>query len=408
MFCPKCGRENEDNAKFCSSCGEKLDNENEKFKEKVIIDAKSDDEKSEKEVSAEKKKSSHLIILILILCIIAGCGAYSIYTSRESKEENLVNSFVEDIKGNNLKDAAALMVGDGSFINEQTFSKYLDDNFPGLTGHIKSYDIEELKDAEREGQKRFKVVIKTENGDESQDYNFFFTVVKEDKDSDEYKIALGKEMVSKLEIKAPKSANVTVDGIPLTEYDQAKGLYVVNKIFNGEHEVTIKIDGCNDYSQDLLIQNNYTIANYNVDISNDMREELNTKALDVSDSLMYGVSYGEAYNAIDVNWINDQDVLNIIKRKYDALSKYITDLNNRNHYTDFKTTSADGFRMKDEVLFQKNGMLFYRAQVQGVFYFFDFDSEYDTSTTINYPVITFIYDNNKWYVYSFDFKDLNI
>ena len=73
MFCPNCGKELEDESKFCNRCGEKIDNDeiNEKDNKTPEEHKRLDLNNIENKVKTSNKNNLKIIILSIIVLILA-------------------------------------------------------------------------------------------------------------------------------------------------------------------------------------------------------------------------------------------------------------------------------------------------------------------------------------------------
>lgn len=74
MFCPNCGTENQEDAKFCEKCGAELGNlENKKMgeDEKKNISTKQDSIIDQKKKEGQTSKSGYILLIVGLLILIS-------------------------------------------------------------------------------------------------------------------------------------------------------------------------------------------------------------------------------------------------------------------------------------------------------------------------------------------------
>lgn len=85
MFCQKCGCQLNDNAKFCTKCGAKV--------ESASASQKEDTKTGQGDVKQSKKKSPILFLLILLgLIVVVGVGVISFVKQKKTPEDNEITA----------------------------------------------------------------------------------------------------------------------------------------------------------------------------------------------------------------------------------------------------------------------------------------------------------------------------
>ena len=152
MFCNKCGKEIPDNSKFCTFCGNKL---NEKTKKNVDKTNKEQDmEKENNEVKDKKIKRSSKKIITVVIMVIALMLIIPIVTIISNKKENHTLMYEKDetdIKETYLKNQFGLFKS-SNIIDEQfndkgdlTYCKYYQGDTLYEDKFEYEYDNEKLK-----------------------------------------------------------------------------------------------------------------------------------------------------------------------------------------------------------------------------------------------------------------------
>ena len=111
MFCSKCGKEIKEGNTFCTYCGQKIE------------------ENNQKEKNSSKNKKIIISIIIIILLVIAGVMIWGYINNREKEDENNINteSNIEEKSpieiGKIYKSTSGNMVGEITFLTETEFEK---------------------------------------------------------------------------------------------------------------------------------------------------------------------------------------------------------------------------------------------------------------------------------------------
>ena len=132
MFCPDCGAENKDNAKFCKNCGASLNkaaNQDNTLKSKV---ADSDNAQKASQVSSNipqnaakssGNKNTLIICVTAIICVAIIAGAFILLNSNQSSDSDTVSLNDTETEVNSSDDSAKSTSSDSSSSNEMTFDE---------------------------------------------------------------------------------------------------------------------------------------------------------------------------------------------------------------------------------------------------------------------------------------------
>lgn len=132
MFCPDCGAENKDNAKFCKNCGASLNkaaNQDNTLKSKV---ADSDNAQKASQVSSNipqnaaksgGNKNTLIICVTAIICVAIIAGAFLLLNSNQSSDSDTVSLNDTETEVNSSDDSAKSTSSDSSSSNEMTFDE---------------------------------------------------------------------------------------------------------------------------------------------------------------------------------------------------------------------------------------------------------------------------------------------
>lgn len=132
VFCPDCGAENKDNAKFCKNCGASLNkaaNQDNTLKSKV---ADSDNAQKASQVSSNipqnaakssGNKNTLIICVTAIICVAIIAGAFILLNSNQSSDSDTVSLNDTETEVNSSDDSAKSTSSDSSSSNEMTFDE---------------------------------------------------------------------------------------------------------------------------------------------------------------------------------------------------------------------------------------------------------------------------------------------
>ena len=112
MFCSKCGKEIKDEDKFCTYCGQKVE----------------ENTKKEKKPSSNRKKLMIIAIIVIAILIVTGIAIWIKSNERENADNiNNENNVLEEKTlieiGKKYKSTSGNMLGEITFLSETEFEK---------------------------------------------------------------------------------------------------------------------------------------------------------------------------------------------------------------------------------------------------------------------------------------------
>lgn len=237
MFCGECGAKIKKNAAFCGECGAKIPKENpEEEKEQVIS------EKPYKPMSKKKKIGLLALVIVIVLAVVG----YNIL-KKNFGPEGVATTYFKALMSNDsdrIYDSLKLD-GDTTFITKEVFKEVFDQDNNSLA-NITNYKLSEVdySDDKLTATVKFTVMKEKESGERTVEINVVKQSTKKFLIFDEWELAndnisvLGIDLVEDYQIRVPKGAKVSIEGIELTnEYLSSEestdelDVYVIPNLF---------------------------------------------------------------------------------------------------------------------------------------------------------------------------------
>lgn len=169
MFCPNCGIKNDDSAKYCAACGEKLENDDLSKKSDALKKESSPLPQIEELKFTVKKNRKKVKIapLVLIIILIVGILALPKLIISNATEKTLVDSFIKAELSGDVETIIGIMFPEEVLdeilkeedMDRSTFVERLDDVFQSAKDTIDqtlgsdwtySYEIQNIKNLSSE------------------------------------------------------------------------------------------------------------------------------------------------------------------------------------------------------------------------------------------------------------------
>ncbi len=239
MYCPKCGKMNDDDAHFCIFCGEEMmDDQPESVtllqflqnRAQVLFKTGYQGGRRQATILAHRhKKILTLVIVSVALLLVAGIGLRIFLNP-----ERVAIRFFEDYMDGNWEAVyknlnlplAETMDKDHFLLAAQNWrpEEYLD------------YQVKEEKGYEDELFLRYRITYSTSSSTSSS--TMIVTLAKSDKFLgifNRYKVTLDELVAENCSVALPTGATLLVDGEPIEITAAGDGLYVLPPLFAGEH-----------------------------------------------------------------------------------------------------------------------------------------------------------------------------
>lgn len=309
MFCPKCGKKNAEEAKFCEFCGAKIMSD-----EKVILP-----KKPRVKIS---KKNKTIIIVAVILVLVLGIGGYFL-SSNFKPSKVALEYFLATTNGDTDIIYDFINIPESEFTTKEVFEKVNDDleenvnlvnyqvvnediSSDGLSAQVKiSYTVEgrqtpssEIIYLVKDSKNKFLIFPNWKISDGS-------SLVRED-----YKIKTYKDSTLKLE-------GITVDKKYLKDDDKSTyDTYVIPAIFKGNYDVNITLKN-GLVTKGSLNVNNYSSSIDDFKLEDKKEEDLENVIKNVLSKLYESAIDKKSFDDIKTDFEYDDADLTDLEDAYD-------------------------------------------------------------------------------------------
>ncbi len=252
MFCENCGTKNENDAKFCESCGAPLNFEETPapVKEELVAPAETTPVTFTAKESKPMSKKSKLIWTIVGAVAILSCLFYWVGKSA-SDPEKVVTKYIDSISNENYAKAYECMSIEGSeFTTKDMFIKIMEERTKTSSEKILNYTVREYPSTTP--------LMKTYTVSYTQPGNSYVdtmdvTLIKQPSKKwlffDDYRIAESDLIVKDYYVTVPVGTEVYIDEIKVedkylvkyedTDYAPTTTSYSIPYIFTGMHKVKV-------------------------------------------------------------------------------------------------------------------------------------------------------------------------
>ena len=328
MFCPKCGKKNKEEAKFCEFCGSRI------REDKVILP------KERKKLS---KKTKIIVIVICALVLILGGGV--LFLSNNSKPSKVATDyFLAYINDDTNKIYSFLDVPNSGLTSKQIFNKVFDNDDEDLI----SYEVVSVTEAKEASTAYVKIEYTLEDSRASKVANIKLTKDKNKKFLifDNWKIDTNSYLKENYEIKVPKDATLMLEGIKIDkEYKKSSDnydTYIIPQMFQGEYEAIITLKDGLKLKQEINT-NSYRTGKIKL-LDND-EKELEKKILETINNLYKNAIEGKNFNDIKSEFEYKNSDLSDLENNYSSLANSVK-YNELKEFTieevDIEDISVDG------------------------------------------------------------------
>lgn len=236
MFCGECGAKIKKNAAFCEECGAKVPKESSEEKETIV------EEKPYKPMSKKKKIGLLALVIVVVIAIVG----YNIL-QKKFGPEGVATAYFEALVSNDLDKIydSLKLDGDTTFITKEVFKEVFDQDDNSLAD-VTNYKLSDVdySDDELTATVNFAVTKEDSSGEQTVSIDVVKQSGKKFLIFDEWELAndnitvLGIDLVENYQIRVPKGAKVSVEGIELTskymdseESTEELDVYVIPNLF---------------------------------------------------------------------------------------------------------------------------------------------------------------------------------
>lgn len=313
MFCPECGKKNENGAQFCEHCGAKIAEES-----KVVL--------PKTPRKPMKKKTIVIISIVSALVVILVVGGI-VLSSNFKPSKIAVNYFVALMNNDTNKIYDYINVPDSEFTTKKMFTEVVDTEKEDLLNY-KIVSEEKSTD----GLSAQVKISYTLEGDKTPLTTTIY-LVKDKKNKllifDNWKISDGSSLVEEdYDITVYKGATVKLEGVEVPEkykeesISQRYDTYVIPAIFKGEYdaEVTLK-NGLKTKS--VLDTTGYDSSLTDFELSENEEKELTSSIKDYVSKLYKAALEGKSFDDIKKDYEYKGSDLDELEKAYKSFASSI-------------------------------------------------------------------------------------
>ena len=313
MFCPECGKKNENGAQFCEHCGAKIAEES-----KVVL--------PKTPRKPMKKKTIVIISIVSALVVVLVVGGI-VLSSNFKPSKIAVNYFVALMNNDTDKIYDYINVPDSEFTTKKMFTEVVDTEKEDLLNY-KIVSEEKSTD----GLSAQVKISYTLEGDKTPLTTTIY-LVKDKKNKllifDNWKISDGSSLVEEdYDITVYKGATVKLEGVEVPEkykeesISQRYDTYVIPVIFKGEYdaEVTLK-NGLKTKS--VLDTTGYDSSLTDFELSENEEKELTSSIKDYVSKLYKAALEGKSFDDIKKDYEYKGSDLDELEKAYKSFASSI-------------------------------------------------------------------------------------
>lgn len=313
MFCPECGKKNEEGAQFCEHCGAKIVEES-----KVVL--------PKQPRKPMKKKTKIIIIVAAILVLVLGVGGFVL--SESFKPSKIATEYFEALMNNDTNKLYDYIdVPKNEFTTKKIFTEVTDSEKKNMV----NYQVV----SEEKSSDGLSAQVKISYTLEGRQTPLTATIylVKDKKNKmlifDNWKISDGSSLVEKdYEITVFKDATVKLEGVEVdkkykedsdsTRYDT----YVIPALFKGEYDVEVTL------KNGLKTTSKVDVNNYGTNINTFELSDKDEKALEeaIKDNVnkLYKSAIDQkAFGDIKGDFEYEGSDLDDLEDAYESFARYI-------------------------------------------------------------------------------------
>lgn len=331
MFCPECGKKNEDGAQFCEHCGAKIVEES-----KVVL--------PKQPRKPMKKRTKIIIIVAVILVLVLGIGGFIL--SESFKPSKIATEYFEALMNNDTNKLYDYIdVPENEFTTKKIFTEVTDSEKQNMV----NYQVVSEEKSSDGLSAQVKISYTLEGRQTPLTTTIYLVKDKNNKMLifDNWKISDGSSLVEKdYEITVFKDATVKLEGVEVDEkykedsessrYDT----YVIPALFKGEYDVEVTL------KNGLTTTSKVDVDNYGTNINTLELSDKDEKALEeaIKDNVnkLYKSAIDQkAFNDIKGDFEYDGSDLSDLEDAYDAFARSIQN----NELTSYEATDLEVDRL---------------------------------------------------------------
>lgn len=291
-----------------------------------------------KSKTEKKQKKKRLIpipvkclIALLILLLITGT-IFTVYMKQQTNPDHVAARYISTFMS---KDPSALFhfldIEKSTFINEDSFSRFLEEHCQ--YSKIRSYGLSRHTDPSAPDQVSYR--ISYQYGPHSKPYTQTLVLKKSEEKLyfffDIWEIDCSEFFAKNISIQIPTGASAAIDGITLTQEQKKEeagqlAIYETNNLFTGTHDITVSMEGFQDFSASFSLQNTdykdqpvYTITDSMLSITKETENELIRQAEKMIQALYKSALQNDPFEKFHEKYPFEDSVRSSQEQKYDTL-----------------------------------------------------------------------------------------
>ena len=445
MFCPKCGKNNNDSSQFCEACGSELiDNQPTSqsismndIQQKVMPNAGISGYNGQLSKTKRLPKSVKILLILNLIFLFVVIVISVIASSLTSPKHIAKGYFNTIVDGDWNKMYSYFSLENSDFINQDSFIKMMEhelnleiENFEILKESSLSYENSFLEkypfsknyyksSSDSDMIKTYVVnyILKGSASPQSETITLVKSSGKKFLFYPDYYVKVDNLIVSNFHVSVPKESTVYIDNIKLTEKmtspdddynysDYNYDTYVVSKIFSGEHELKVEHPICDVYTEKIQINDSdYYSSSYTVPeliLNDSVRANLTNMTEDIYIQIVSSALEKKSFDTLNLACTSDPNQLAGIKESYDSLIKRLRDEDG----TGYQSITFNAFTdNSSQIEFDASGTYFCDLEIEYDYvkiskdWYTDEYSELQSTYPSYSPIqFTYVYENNEWVI----------
>lgn len=445
MFCPKCGKNNNDSSQFCEACGSELiDNQPTSqsismndIQQKVMPNAGISGYNGQLSKTKRLPKSVKILLILNLIFLFVVIVISVIASSLTSPKHIAKGYFNTIVDGDWNKMYSYFSLENSDFINQDSFIKMMEneinleiENFEILKESSLSYENSFLEkypfsknyyksSSDSDMIKTYVVnyILKGSASPQSETITLVKSSGKKFLFYPDYYVNVDNLIVSNFHVSVPKESTVYIDNIKLTEKmtspdddynysDYNYDTYVVSKIFSGEHELKVEHPICDVYTEKIQINDSdYYSSSYTVPeliLNDSVRANLTNMTEDIYIQIVSSALEKKSFDTLNLACTSDPNQLAGIKESYDSLIKRLRDEDG----TGYQSITFNAFTdNSSQIEFDASGTYFCDLEIEYDYvkiskdWYTDEYSELQSTYPSYSPIqFTYVYENNEWVI----------
>lgn len=332
MYCPDCGKKNDNEANFCGYCGTKLVSNVKKVK---VKDSQKSNPKPKKNITkpTEKKKvsiKSKIVIAILAILVILLIVFFCVFGGKCKASKVAEGYFVALMNKDTDSLYQYLEVDNKDFTSKKLFEKI----YEGEKEKLVNYSVQK-EDKSVNGLSTSVTIDYTLEGDSKESSKTIYLIKGKYKKflffdnwqiSDENSI-----IVEDVVFKVPKGATITLEGVKVNKkylenmgsssYDR----YAIPKMFKGKYDVNVKLKNGIILKGEVKVNNSGTINLTNLDVDENTEKKLEKQLPSIIEDLYKSAMDDKSFYDIKKSYEYSKADLDDLEESYEDFANYISD-----------------------------------------------------------------------------------